>query len=164
LSKHIFLCPAYIIPASSSYIFQSDVDVLDSIDKYIVNQYAEKGHSVLYGDFNARTGSEFDYIESDIFDPYTIDEKEYEYDILLQKRKGCDNNVDVRGKQLLQMCISLKVRIVNGRILGDSNGNFTCFKYNGTSVVDYIIMSEDLIKQTLKVRILFEFGRLEFER
>jgi hypothetical protein len=42
------------------------------MDKYIVNQYAEKGHSVLYGDFNARTGSEFDYIESDIFDPYTI--------------------------------------------------------------------------------------------
>ena len=152
LSKHIFLCPTYIIPASSSYIFQSDVDVLDRIDKYIVNQYAEKGHSVLYGDFNARTGSELDYIESDIFDPYTIDEKEYEYDILLQKRKGCDNKVDGRGKQLLQMCISLKLRILNGRILGDSNDNFTCFKYNGTNVVDYIIMSEDLIKQILNCK------------
>jgi hypothetical protein len=50
------------------------------------------------------------------------------------------------------MCISLKLRILNGRILGDSNGNFTCFKYNGTSVVDYIYMSEDLIKQTLNCK------------
>ena len=67
LSKHIFLCLAYIIRASSSYIFQSDVDVLDSIEKDSVNQYAEKGHIVLCGDFNARTGSELDFIESDIY-------------------------------------------------------------------------------------------------
>ena len=87
LSKHIFLCPAYIIPASSSYIFQSDVDVLDSIDKYIVNQYAEKGHSVLYGDFNAKTGSELDYIENDIFDPYTIDEKSMNMIFYYRKEK-----------------------------------------------------------------------------
>ena len=33
LSKHILLCLAYIIPASFSYLFQSDVDVLDSIEK-----------------------------------------------------------------------------------------------------------------------------------
>ena len=45
LSKHIFLCLAYIIPTSSSYIFQSDVDVLDRIEKDIVNHYAEKEES-----------------------------------------------------------------------------------------------------------------------
>ena len=67
LSKHIFLCLAYIIQASSSYIFQSDVDVLDSKEKDSVNQYAEKGHIVLCGDFNARTGSELDFVESDIY-------------------------------------------------------------------------------------------------
>jgi len=38
-------------------------------------------------------------------------------------------------------------------MLGDSNGNFTCFKYNGTNVVDYIIMSEDLIQQTLNCKV-----------
>jgi len=140
LSKHIFLCLAYIIPASSSYIFQSDVDVLDSIEKDTVNQYAEKCHIVLCGDFNTRTGSELYFIESDIYDPYTIDDEEYEYDILLQKRKSCDNKVDVRGKHLLQMCITLKLRILNGRMLGDSNGNFTCFKSNGTSVEVLLII------------------------
>ena len=33
LSKHILLCLAYIIQALFSYIFQSDVDVLDSIEQ-----------------------------------------------------------------------------------------------------------------------------------
>ena len=45
LDKQIFLCLAYIISASSRYIFQSDVDVLDSIEKDIVNHYAEKEES-----------------------------------------------------------------------------------------------------------------------
>ena len=51
------------------------------------------------------------------------------------------------------MCITLKLRVMNGRMLCDSNGNFTCIKSNGTSVVDYIIMSEDLIQQTLNCKV-----------
>ncbi|CAG2210770.1 unnamed protein product [Mytilus edulis] len=105
------------------------------------------------GDLNARTGSELDFIENDTYDPFAMDDEEYEYDIGLQKRKSCDNKVDARGKQLLQLCITLKLRILNGRMLGDSNGNFTCFKPNGTSVVDYIIMSEDLIQHTLNCKV-----------
>jgi hypothetical protein len=50
--------------------------------------------------------------------------------------------MNVRGKQLLQMFITLQLRILNGRMLGDSNSNFACFKSNGISVVDYIIMFE----------------------
>ncbi|CAG2229764.1 unnamed protein product [Mytilus edulis] len=82
-----------------------------------------------------------------------MDDEEYECDIGLQKRKSCDDKVNARGKQLLQLCITLKLRILNGRMLGDSNGNFTCFKPNGTSVVDYIIMSEDLIQHTLNCKV-----------
>ena len=58
----------------------------------------------------------------------------------------------MKCKQLPQICITLKLRILNGRMLGDSNGNFTCFKYNGTHVVNYIIMSEDLIQQILNCK------------
>ena len=31
--------------------------------------------------------------------------------------------------------------IANGRTIGDLNGRFTCHKYNGSSVVDYCLMS-----------------------
>ncbi|CAC5360011.1 unnamed protein product [Mytilus coruscus] len=146
-AKNILLCLAYIIPASSSYIFQSDDDPLATIEKDIINYFAERGHIVLCGDLNARTGSELDFIENDTYDPFAMDDEEYEYDIGLQKRKSCDNKTDARDKQLLQL------RILNGRMLGDSNGNFTCFKPNGTSVVDYIIMSEDLIQHTLNCKV-----------
>ncbi|CAC5383757.1 unnamed protein product [Mytilus coruscus] len=88
-AKHIFLCLAYIIPASSSYIFQSDNDPLETTEKDIINYYAERGHIVICGDLNARTGSELDFIENDTYDPFAMDDEEYEYDIGLQKRKSC---------------------------------------------------------------------------
>jgi hypothetical protein len=53
-----------------------------------------------------------DFIESDIFDPYTIDDEEYEYDILLQKRKGCDNKVDVKSMHMIFYCRKEKVVII----------------------------------------------------
>ncbi|CAC5355916.1 unnamed protein product [Mytilus coruscus] len=88
-AKNIFLCLAYIIPASSSYIFQSDDDPLETKEKDIIIHYDEGGHIVLCGDLNARTGSEFDFIENDTYDPFEMDDEEYEYDIWLQKRKSC---------------------------------------------------------------------------
>ncbi|CAG2216902.1 unnamed protein product [Mytilus edulis] len=106
----------------------SDDDPLETIEKDIINYYAERGHKVLCGDFNVMTGSKLDFIENDTYDPFVMDDEEYEYDIGLQKRKSCDNKVDARVKQLLLLCITLKLRILNGRMLGDSNGNFTCFK------------------------------------
>lgn len=35
------------------------------------------------------------------------------------------------------MCISPKLRILNSRMPGDTNGNYTSFKPNRASVVDY---------------------------
>ena len=35
--------------------------------------------------------------------------------------------------------------MLNGRMLGDSIGYYTCHKYNGSSVVDYMIISEELL-------------------
>ena len=44
------------------------------------------------------------------------------------------------------MCIESCLRILNGRFLGNSVGNFTYFDaLGGCSVVDYMIVSEDII-------------------
>ena len=38
---------------------------------------------------------------------------------------------------------------MNGRTKGDRLGNFTCFTYNGASVVDYAIMGHDVLENIL---------------
>ena len=37
------------------------------------------------------------------------------------------------------------MRILNGRMLGDSSGSYTCHKYNGSSTNDYMIASQTLV-------------------
>ena len=62
------------------------------------------------------------------------------------KRNNRDKTVNSQGKLLLEMCIESRLRILNGRFLGDSVGNFTYFDaLGGCSVVDYMIVSEDII-------------------
>ena len=71
-------------------------------------------------------------------DNYSID--------LIFKRKSRDKTVNSLGKLLFEMCIESRLRILNGRFLGDSVGNLTYFDaLGGCSVVDYMIVSEDII-------------------
>ncbi len=48
------------------------------------------------------------------------------------------------GEKLLSLCRSTPLRICNGRKLGDLQGAFTCYKYNGQSSVDYCLVSPGL--------------------
>jgi hypothetical protein len=50
--------------------------------------------------------------------------------------------------------------ILNGRISGDFMGEFTCFTPNGSSVVDYFISSESLIKNVLFFKVNKFLGEL----
>ena len=63
-----------------------------------------------------------------------------------EKRNSYDNKLDARGRPLLELCVTTKMRILNGRVIGDLFGKYTCHKPTGSSVVDYIILSEDFDK------------------
>ena len=52
-----------------------------------------------------------------------------------------------RGKDLLDMCKSLDLIISNGRKSGDLFGHYTCFRWNGNSVVDYLVTSSSVFKK-----------------
>ena len=54
-------------------------------------------------------------------------------------------------KNLLDLGIATKMRIINGRIIGDMNGKFTCHKYNGSSVVDYVITDHTTLSLGLDI-------------
>ena len=54
---------------------------------------------------------------------------------------------------MLDMCKSLGLYIANGRKLGDPFGSYTYLKWNGNSVVDYLLTSHEIFDQisTFKV-------------
>ena len=61
------------------------------------------------------------------------------------------NNLDHKhtnnsGKLLLNFCKETRIRILNGRTTGDLNGQPTCITYNGSSLVNYTPISEELLQ------------------
>ena len=98
---------------------------------------------IINGDFNARTSNENDFIAPDKYN----DNTDTYYREQLHKRNSQDKILDERGKSIIDMCKGLDLSIINGRKTGDIFGNFTCFQWNGNSVVDYLITSEQLFQR-----------------
>ncbi|CAG2191641.1 unnamed protein product [Mytilus edulis] len=114
---------------------------------------------LLVGDFNARTGSEDDFIfvpdsESHVVDIENIQINAVcnldQYDFS-RKRNSRDKNKNRFGNQLLEFCKGNNFFIMNGRTLGDIDGKFTC---RNSSVVDYCLCSAELIKHFTDFKVL----------
>ena len=75
--------------------------------------------------------------------------EDYVIDSNIIGRKSKDAKVCSRGKELLEICISSSLRILNGRPFGDSMGKFTSYQYYGNSVIDYCLISEEAMTKVL---------------
>ena len=108
------------------------------------------GNIVLLGDFNAHTSvSDIDFVLDDYAkDLEDILPTSYVTDSVLLNRNSMksDVKIDDYGRMLLDLCISCQCRILNGRTLGDTVGNFTSFQYNGCAAVDYCIVDQKLLR------------------
>jgi exonuclease III len=144
VEKDVYMCAVYIPPENSQYLKDKE-DLLECISNDTV-KYSKKGYVILAGDFNARTGNLLDHITNDS-DKYMPQQDIHDIDLNMGSRNSQDKTVNTRGRELMQFCIESRLRILNGRFIGDSLGYFTCHKPNGSSVVDYIIMSEELTKR-----------------
>ena len=112
-----------------------------------VSKLSNFGEIALIGDFNARIGASPDYVieessETKIFQD--ILPTDYVNDKFLP-RNSLDNIINNQGQNLLNLCMSSRLRILNGRYLGDLLGYNTCFTVNGCSTVDYAVLSESLL-------------------
>jgi hypothetical protein len=147
LSRNLYICVIYNPPATSSYSIGLDYNILECLEKDMLF-YNNSGDVLLCGDFNARTSNCNDFISNDdnmyipVFEQYKIDKE-------IRKRESQDSRIDNRGKDLLDLCISQNMRILNGRTFGDSFGKLTCFTPGGSSTVDYVIVSENFYDQIL---------------
>ena len=120
--------------------------------------YNKKGTTIVQGDLNARTGNLKDFIELDKTDYEELEEgDEIEIGIgseLVQNlRNSEDKIVSKRGKELIDLCKSYDMLIMNGRKIGDTVGKFTSHQYNGSAVVDYVLSPSEFAQNVSKFSI-----------
>jgi len=144
LDTNIYVCIAYLPPENSTYSKRCNIDCLNILEEQI-QHFSTIGNIILLGDLNARTAKGADFIQDDN-DKYLPDIIPYIIDNDMPQRHNEDNVLNDRGSALLDLCISAGLRILNGRMPGDSVGYLTCHKYNGSSTVDYGIVSNDIFK------------------
>jgi len=146
-SRDVYVCITYLPPDNSTYSKRLEINCVDILEKDIQN-FTPLGEIILLGDINARTACNADYLLNDT-DKFIPDPIPYIMDDDLPIRSNQDTITNERGLHILDVCISSGLRILNGRKPGDTLGYFTCHKYNGSSTIDYGIVSEMLFKDVV---------------
>ena len=95
----------------------------------------------LLGDLNSRMSTKSDFIDNDR--PIDIQYDENEVDTPIP-RSSMNKGSNRFGDSLLDICKSVNMRIVNGRLHNDKSvGRMTCYTHNGESVVDYVFTEQN---------------------
>ena len=144
ISEDLYICFTYICPKNSSYSNKRD-DIFELIENDSA-KYSSLGSCIVMGDFNGKTSTNADYIVNDLNLNMDIP---CDLDILdspIPRNNMDDRPVDNHGDKLLDLCKNAGYRIVNGRILGDTLGHFTCYNHVGSpSVIDYMLVNTSLL-------------------
>ena len=76
------------------------------------------------------------------------------YSGITSQRSNQDLIKNKYGTKLVEYCIATGSYIANGRTIGDFQGKFTCHEKNGSSTVDYAVISESLHSLVRKFQVL----------
>ena len=139
LTTDVYLFVVYLPPVGSPfYESKESNDGTDLLEKCMLN--IEETHGSRYfmvcGDFNARTGNLNTNPDSYNF---SVQNEMYECE-----RDSHDRVINTFGRSLLALCVMFELCIVNG-LSGQFSERFTFVSGNGSSVIDYFIVSADLI-------------------
>ena len=148
----IFLCGAYRPSKNTTKNILAKTDYFGNFEKAIL-KYKEKGNILILGDLNASTGSHGKSEHN--FDNH-LQHLLPEADKLPSDLDRClyDDEINVSGRKLLKICNNHNLRIGNGQTSWDTLGNYTCFNYEGASVVDYLIVGESNYEKIFNLRVL----------
>ena len=141
LNKSIKVCLAYNPPENSNYC---NKEIYDDISLDLLQKSNSSSPILLMGDFNARTGEEPDYEDTE--------DKHMEYTTgrltFPKERRNQDKTVNIMGQKLIDMCKTLDLQILNGRSIGDSTGSMSFYDAKkGASAIDLAIASDPIIKE-----------------
>ena len=136
INEDMYVAVAYIAPENSPVHNLYDIDIFKVIQDDI-SFFQNRGRVFLLGDLNSRTSTKSDFIDNDR--PIDIQYDENEVDTPIP-RSSMDKGSNRFGDSLLDICKSVNMRIVNGRLHNDKSvGRLTCYTHNGESVVDYVL-------------------------
>jgi hypothetical protein len=132
---------------------------LTADDKYVlwdkieegITKYSVMGDTMLIGDFNSRIGNVNETLECST----EIDNLSGVYHAeSLVNRNTQDNVVNQFGRKLLDLCRHTNMCILNGRSLGDIQGQPTSYQYNGSSIIDYCVVKRELFRRIMYFTVL----------
>ena len=119
-----------------------------------VAEFQASGPVMVLGDLNARTGAcletdadaQGEWAALSLHAGITIDASILHPALAhIGPRQSCDTQVNAMGKDLLQMCKSRGLVILNGRLPGDETGTWTFYgSRRRRSVIDYVLASPGL--------------------
>jgi hypothetical protein len=148
--KDLYICFTHIPHESSSYFGKINYDILNNLHMDIKNN-CRNGDVILLGDFNGRVGNVSDWIAYDS-DDYLPLHANYIPDKHIVSRNNHDNVVNDRGREIIDLCLASKIRILNGRTLGDLQGKYTYYN-NGVSTIDYCLAHENIINDVCYFKV-----------
>ena len=128
--------------------------IFEQLQHDVAEIAAHDGLVMLAGDFNARTGEATDTLSPDIAADLLDDTLQPAACMPVPPRRSADAKVCAFGKSLLSLCMSSDLVIVNGRVQGDEMGAHTCHITQGSSLVDYFIVSSTLMAAVSSLTVL----------
>ena len=148
-----FILGTIYLPCPASNYFKADIcdDISDDL-------YNFELPVCLIGDYNSRTGEVDDLFDNQdyIVEHFGLNEIDTIPDFIRYnqnngsfKRINKDKTINVPGRNLIDLCKTHDLCIVNGRFGSDKGiGDFTCYTHNGSSTIDYAIVSPGLLTKT----------------
>ena len=151
---YMFAC--YMPPEGSPSFDGKGPAVWEALREEVVSTM-RLGHVFVVGDLNARTGTCPDFPGT--FDhPVEDDYLSSAAPPVQSQRRSRDSRVRPSrwGRLLLDMCIETSLRIANGRVQGDEEGQvtFVSESQEGSSLIDYVLASPDAFPLIQSLQIL----------
>ena len=141
LMKDMFVCIIYIPPINCVKRENDIFHYWEILEDSILQYSRHNGDIVIIGDLNSRTGTLSDVLEmSPEIDDFTSNLNFDEINTRISK----DSVINQYGRRLVDVCTHNELVILNGRVLGDLQGQYTSYHYNGASVIYYCIVTRNL--------------------
>ncbi len=147
LENDLYIVNCYIPPCTSEVHKGVNSDYFEILTQEIA-KYSALGEIMICGDLNSRVGEmqeSWDDFDQDVqfITRNAFPDTKWSSDLPI--RYSEDKTINSFGRSLMHLINKSHLIMLNGRSIGDSMGKKTCFKYNGSSAVDYCIVSGNLL-------------------